>query len=57
MLKKPKYPELQHKCKTCYLKCGRVENPEFIGVYRCEYYTEEGNNENNNTNIVQKQKK
>ena len=54
MLKKPKYPELKGKCKNCTLGCYRLEDPNFTGIYRCEYYTEEGNNENNNTNIVQK---
>lgn len=38
------YKELTGKCKTCYLKCGRVEPLEFNGVERCEYYTEEEEN-------------
>lgn len=39
------YKELKGKCKTCYLKCGRVEALEFNGVERCEYYTEEEEDE------------
>lgn len=34
------YKELKGKCKTCYLKCFRLEPLEFNGVERCEYYTE-----------------
>lgn len=33
-----KYPPLEGKCKSCLYKCGRVEDPSFKGVYRCEYY-------------------
>lgn len=36
-----KYPELKGKCKECYLKCFRVESPEFEGILRCDYFTEE----------------
>ena len=39
------YKELKGKCKTCYLKCFRVEPLEFNGVERCEYYTEEEEDE------------
>ena len=35
------YKELKGKCKSCYLKCNRVEPLELNGVERCEYYTEE----------------
>lgn len=28
------------KCKNC-LGCNRLEDPNFTGVYRCEYSTEE----------------
>ncbi len=38
---KIKYPPLEGKCKTCLFKCGRVEDPNFKGVWRCEYYMEE----------------
>lgn len=34
------YKELTGKCKRCYLKCNRVEDINFEGVYRCEYATE-----------------
>lgn len=34
-----KYPELTEKCKTCTLGCFRLENPEFKGIYRCDYFT------------------
>lgn len=37
-----KYPELKGKCKECELGCFRLESPEFEGIYRCEYFTEEG---------------
>lgn len=30
--------ELKGKCKKC-LGCNRLEDPEFIGVYGCEYAT------------------
>ena len=36
---KHKYPLLQGKCKTCLFKCGRVEDINFKGVWRCEYHT------------------
>ena len=39
------YKELKGKCKTCYLKCFRVEPLEFNGIERSEYYTEEEENE------------
>lgn len=32
--------ELIGLCKNC-LGCNRLENPEFTGVYRCNYATEE----------------
>lgn len=43
---KIKYPPLEGKCKTCLFKCGRVEDPNFKGVWRCEYYMEEKNLKN-----------
>lgn len=36
---KIKYPELIGKCKTC-LGCQRLEQEDFKGVYRCQYYIE-----------------
>lgn len=39
------YKELKGKCKSCYLKCFRVEPLEFNGIERCEYYTEEEEDE------------
>ena len=38
---KIEYPLLQGKCKTCYLKCFRLEDPNFKGVFRCDYYMKE----------------
>ena len=32
------YPPLEGKCKDCLYKCGRVEDPNFKGVWRCKYY-------------------
>lgn len=32
------YKELKGKCKNCLFKCGRVEDINFNGVERCEYY-------------------
>lgn len=32
------YKELNGKCATCLYKCGRVEDINFNGVERCEYY-------------------
>lgn len=53
------YKELKGKCKTCYLKCGRVEALEFNGVERCEYYTEEekdnGNKQQSKTELKGKE--
>lgn len=37
---KIKYPELIGKCKTCKYGCQRLEQQDFKGVYRCQYYTE-----------------
>ena len=36
-----KHPELTGVCKECKYKCGRVENPLFTGVKKCEYATVE----------------
>lgn len=35
-----KYPELHGKCLTC-LGCNRLEQEDFKGIWRCEYYIEE----------------
>ena len=32
-----KYPPLQEPCKSCELKCFRVENPYFIKDENCKY--------------------
>ena len=40
-----KYEELKGKCKVCLFKCGRVEDVNFNGIERCQYYTEEEVNE------------
>ena len=32
-----KYPPLQEPCKSCYLKCFRVEDPNFIKDENCKY--------------------
>ena len=36
-----------NKCKDCQYKCFRVEDEDFKGVWRCEYYIEEAKDENN----------
>lgn len=41
-----KYPELHGKCPTC-LGCNRLEQEDFKGIWRCEYYIEEAKDENN----------
>lgn len=33
------YPKLKGLCKNC-LGCNRLEDPNFEGVYRCEYATD-----------------
>lgn len=38
--KKVKYPPLEGLCKKCELKCGRVGEPSFKGIWRCDYYKE-----------------
>lgn len=38
------YKELKGKCKSC-IGCNRLEALEFNGVERCEYYTEEEEDE------------
>lgn len=35
------YPQLEGLCKDCLYKCNRVEDINFKGVYRCEYYVKE----------------
>ena len=47
MKKQIKYPPLKGLCAKCELKCFRVEDEDFKGVWRCEYYIEEAKNENN----------
>ena len=32
------YKELIGKCKTCIFGCIRIEDINFNGVYRCDYY-------------------
>lgn len=39
--------EIIGKCKNC-LGCERLNDPNFIGVYRCEYATEEKEDEQSN---------
>ena len=39
-----KYPELMNLCKKC-IGCNRLEDINFKGIYRCQYYTEEVRNE------------
>ena len=43
---KVKYPELIGKCKTCKFGCNRLEDVNFKGVYRCQYYIEGEKKEN-----------
>ena len=31
------YKSLQGLCKSCVLGCGRLENPDFVGIEKCEY--------------------
>lgn len=31
-----KYPKLRGVCKDC-LGCQRLENPNFVGVYKCKW--------------------
>ena len=47
---KIKYPELIGKCKTCELGCQRLEDINFKGVFRCQYYIERCKEEDGNTN-------
>lgn len=34
---KNKYPPLIGLCKDCIYKCGRVEDPSFLGVSECKW--------------------
>ena len=46
------YKELIGKCKTCLFGCVRIEDINFNGVYRCEYYIggiEDGTNSRRDT--------
>lgn len=36
-----KYPPLEEPCKSCYLKCGRVEDPTFVKDEKCKYAEKE----------------
>ncbi len=35
------YFPLMGLCKDCLYKCFRVEDPNFKGIYRCNYYIKE----------------
>lgn len=48
------YKELQGVCKKC-LGCQRLEDENFKGIWRCEYY-KEAKDENRNTNEIAKLK-
>ena len=39
------YPPLGGICGKCKFKCGRCEDINFKGVWRCEYYLEEAKDE------------
>jgi len=39
-----KYPKLIGACKDC-LGCMRLENPNFIGVYKCKWNQEKNKKE------------
>lgn len=53
MKPKIKYPELKGKCKICELGCFRLEDENFTGIYRCEYFTvEEKLNDNKNSTTL-----
>ena len=39
--KEQKYKELKGLCNTCLYGCQRLEDKDFNGVYRCEYYIKE----------------
>ena len=32
-----KYKPLKEPCRSCYLKCGRVEEPTFVKDENCKY--------------------
>lgn len=32
-----KYKPLEEPCRSCYLKCGRVEEPTFVKDENCKY--------------------
>lgn len=36
-----KYPPLEEPCRSCYLKCGRVEQSSFIKDENCKYREKE----------------
>lgn len=35
------YKTLKGLCNTCLYGCQRLEDKDFKGVYRCEYYIKE----------------
>ena len=37
------YKQLNGVCKNCVLGCGRLEEPNFIGVIECEYVIDRKN--------------
>lgn len=39
------YQPLCGICAKCKYKCGRLEEPNFKGIWRCEYYIEEAKDE------------
>jgi hypothetical protein len=50
------YKELKEKCKTCLYKCGRVEDINFNGIERCEYYIKEETKDDTNRNTINAKK-
>jgi len=52
MLRKYGYKELIGICKDCLFGCGRLEDINFNGIYRCKNYiggTVNGNDSGRNT--------
>ena len=48
-----KYKPLMGLCKDCLYKCFRVEEPSFIGVYKCKYYLKEQKDGSRNNKWIQ----
>lgn len=44
------YTELTGICKNCLYKCGRCEDKNFKGIWRCEYYIREETKDDKNRN-------